>query len=521
MTRNILNLMMVLLIVVVIGITGCGGGGGGGGNPPNNKITAADAGLAQNVLVGSLVTLDGSSSTGADGSLITYQWKFTVKPVGSSAALSNTTVVKPTFTPDVAGVYVINLDVNDGKVNAAATVTITASVASVANSAPVANAGPAQNVVTGIVILDGSGSSDADRDQLTYSWSFTSKPNGSSAALSISNANIAKPTFTADVAGVYALNLVVNDGKANGAAATVIITATAPSANAAPVANAGPAQSVVIGAVILDGSGSSDANGDPLRYSWAFTSKPDGSSAALASATVVHPTFTADLAGDYVLNLVVNDGTVNSAAATVTIAASAANAAPVANAGTNQHVMTGGLANLDGGKSSDANNEALSYKWAFTSKPAGSTAEISGSTTSLPTFIPDVDGSYIVKLIVNDGELDSSGSVITIESINKMQFQFYTLINAEIINGYLPANTALNSSIVNISNESFLLTKLELTNGGIVVWSSDVMNHQLANGQKEGLVISNYSPTLYLGFVAKYYLTDPVSRENFVVTCRL
>ena len=242
-------------------------------------------------------------------------------PNGSSAALSSATVVNPTFTADVAGSYVLNLVVNDGKVNSSpSTVTITASVA---NAAPVANAGPPQSVTTGsVVTLNGSGSSDANGDPLTYAWAFTSKPAGSSAALS--SATVVNPTFTADVAGSYVLNLVVNDGKVNSSPSTVTITASV--ANAAPVANAGPPQSVTTGSVVtLNGSGSSDANGDPLTYAWAFTSKPAGSSAALSSATVVNPTFTADVAGSYVLNLVVNDGKVNSSPSTVTITASVAN----------------------------------------------------------------------------------------------------------------------------------------------------------------------------------------------------
>ena len=76
-------------------------------------------------------------------------------------------------------------------------------------------------------------------------------------------------------------------------------------------------------AVTLDGSTSSDANGDPLAYAWTLTSKPAGSAAALAGGTSARPTFTADAAGTYVASLVVNDGKVSSTSAAVVVNASA------------------------------------------------------------------------------------------------------------------------------------------------------------------------------------------------------
>jgi hypothetical protein len=202
-------------------MAGCGGGSSN--SAQHNEITEANAGPVQNVVAGSLVTLNGSQSTGADGSLITYKWSMTTKPVGSVATIINPTTVNPTFVPDLPGRYTIKLVITDTKaVTSEATVTITAAVA---NAAPVANAGIAQSVVTGTVVtLDGSTSSDANGDLLTYSWAFTSKPAGSSAALS--SATVPKPTFTTDVTGDYVLNLVVNDGKINSAAVTVIITAS-------------------------------------------------------------------------------------------------------------------------------------------------------------------------------------------------------------------------------------------------------------------------------------------------------
>jgi hypothetical protein len=93
--------------------------------------------------------------------------------------------------------------------------------------------------------------------------------------------------------------------------------------NTPPVANAGPASTVGIGtAVQLDGSRSSDANGDKLQYSWTISSKPAGSLAVLTSEKTASPTFVADVAGVYTLALVVNDGKSDSTGATVTVTAS-------------------------------------------------------------------------------------------------------------------------------------------------------------------------------------------------------
>jgi hypothetical protein len=197
----------------------------GGVIPDGANIPIANAGLDQNVNTASTVTLNGSGSSDADvGDTLTYLWSFTSRPAGSSAALSSTTAVNPSFTVDLAGSYVLMLTVNDGKADSVAdTVTVTATTG---NAAPVADAGLDQNVTTNsTVTLNGSGSSDADvGDTLTYLWSFTSRPAGSSAALSSTTAM--NPTFTADQAGSYVLRLTVNDGKVDSVADTVTMTAT-------------------------------------------------------------------------------------------------------------------------------------------------------------------------------------------------------------------------------------------------------------------------------------------------------
>ena len=83
--------------------------------------------------------------------------------------------------------------------------------------------------------------------------------------------------------------------------------------------------------VQLNGGGT-DPQSRPLTYLWSLTTKPNGSTAALSSPTSRTPTFTADLVGNYVAQLIVNNGVENSLPATVTITTT--NTAPVANADT-------------------------------------------------------------------------------------------------------------------------------------------------------------------------------------------
>ncbi len=82
---------------------------------PPNQPPIANAGPDQTVTVGTLVTLDGRRSSDPDGDPITFQWSFVSTPEGSAAELTGADTAQPTFTPDVAGEYIIELTVTDPK----------------------------------------------------------------------------------------------------------------------------------------------------------------------------------------------------------------------------------------------------------------------------------------------------------------------------------------------------------------------------------------------------------------------
>ena len=299
---------------------------GTGPPTPANRNPVAEAGPAQRVDTNALVTLNGSGNDpDGDNNALTYSWELTG---GTGITLSNANIAGPTFTPVAAGTYTFSLTVTDaGTPSASATDTVTITVTVPANRLPVADAGPAQRVETNaLVTLNGTGSSDPDGDTLSYAWTHTQTGGAAPATpITLTGADTAGPTFTPVAAGTYTFTLTVTDDGTPAASDTdtVTITVTVP-ANQPPVAEAGPAQSVETNALVtLNGSGSSDPDGDTLSYAWTHT-QTGGSAPAtpitLTGANTAGPTFTPVAAGTYTFTLTVTDDADAPASDTDTVA---------------------------------------------------------------------------------------------------------------------------------------------------------------------------------------------------------
>ncbi|MEC7241041.1 MAG: MFS transporter [Myxococcota bacterium] len=128
-------------------------------------------------------------------------WTFLAVPEGSSVtedSLVHGSSKTPRFTPDVEGIYVVNLNLSKRGFEADYQAMVEISTE---NHPPQASAGSGENVLTGsTVALNASSSYDANGDDLTYEWTLVSTPNGSSASTaSIVKAD--KPTKVAKLSG--------------------------------------------------------------------------------------------------------------------------------------------------------------------------------------------------------------------------------------------------------------------------------------------------------------------------------
>jgi hypothetical protein len=147
--------------------------------------------------------------------------------------------------------------------------------------------------------------------------------------------------------------------------------------------------------------------GSTLSYS--FTGGQGSIDQGLGSVTSGGTTVVApDATTAYTLTVTNSAGTTVTRSVTVTVQPAGVNTPPVARTGPAQTVDVGTMVTTDGSESSDADGDALAFRWSIESRPAGSTAALSGVNLVQASFLPDLAGTYRVQLVVNDGKVDGT-----------------------------------------------------------------------------------------------------------------
>jgi K319L-like, PKD domain len=262
-----------------------------------------------------------------------------------------------------------------------------------------ADAGPDQFVhLNSTVTLDGTKSFDDNDDPIdSYSWVQTGGP-----AVTLSDPTVATPTFTSDATdATYTFDLTVSSF--GGPASTDSVTVEN-SANVAPVANAGANQTGKTAGttVTLDATASSDANHDPLTYTWAQVAN-GAPTVTLSDPSAAKPTFVVppvDSPGGstFQFSVLVDDGfggTDSASTSVSSVASTPSVGAPtktrLSGSGTTFYVgdvvqlNAGAITNPDGTNPAD-----YSYVWAQSS---GRTTTLSSTTAQNPTFVVPPSGA--------------------------------------------------------------------------------------------------------------------------------
>jgi hypothetical protein len=340
--------------------------------PVPNLPPAANAGNNITItLPVSSTTLNGSGSTDADGTITNYTWTWISGP--ASYTFANAAAASTGLSNLVQGTYVFRLTVRDDD-GATSTddVTVTVNAAPPPpNQAPVSNAGNNISITlpTNSTTLNGNGSTDADGTITNYTWSWISGPT----SYTLANATSVSTALSNLVQGTYIFRLTIRDD--DGATAvddiTVIVNPAPPAANQPPIANAGIDITITlpINATVLNGTASSDPDGNIISYRWSRVMGPI--SYAFGNATTSATVVNILVQGTYVFRLTVTDNSGNTDTDDVhvfvkpaTVPPPAVNQPPVANAGTDIILyLPQNSTTVNGGYSTDPDGLISTYEW--------------------------------------------------------------------------------------------------------------------------------------------------------------
>jgi hypothetical protein len=222
----------------------------------------------------------------------------------------------------------------------------------------------------------------------------------------------------------------------------------------------------------LDGSAShlGENTGDldlVLSFFWELESKPEGSALAdesllQAEGDPAHVTLLPDVQGIYGVTLQVGDGTRLSDDDHVLIQVGGGNTCPTADAGVDRVAQTSVPVTLDGSASSDpeitaggddddsaAEQQVLGYAWHFSLVPAESQlddGDLFYQGTEHPVFIPDVAGTFILQLRVDDGLCASLPDYVAVQVSNGNQPPVADAGSSQLLTPCSPTEVGLDGS---------------------------------------------------------------------------
>ena len=325
------------------------------------------------------------------------------------------------------------------------------------NTAPSAAAGEDVETLPRLVRLNASGSSDPDGNEITCTWTQDDGPFD----LGISGAEYEEIAFAGRAKGTYTFTLTAVDPFGADDEDTVLVTIL----NGRPMAKPGRNRAVDKDDdtdldVVLEGAASRDPNSytgynDIVDYEWQWTSGPqevaliqDGTVQPLrvrpkagpkpAQEPVTRAGFdTSDLGpGAYTFTLTVTDadGLTGEASVEITVNDPGGNGIPIADAGMGMQQHIGSRILLDGHESKDPDGDTLTYRWEQVSGPP---VKIMRANKVKAMVRPTTPGTYVFRLIVNDGEADSAPSFVTVEMVDPKK----TLPVAEILVEGAPRDT--------------------------------------------------------------------------------
>lgn len=375
------------------------------------------------------------TGTDADGNSLTFA-------AGSTAAAHGTVVINTngnfTYNPTTgySGSDSFTFKANDGTVNSAeATVSVT--VAAHVNSAPVATA-ITINAILNTTYSGQLAGTDADGDSLTFSTGSTLAAHG---VVSITTSGAFTYTPNTGYTGNDSFSFKVNDGAVNSADATV--TVHVDSTNTAPVATP---QSIkaTLNTTYSGQLAGTDVNGDTLTYSIGSTLAAHGVVQITTSGAFTYTPNTGYIGSDS-FSFKVNDGTVNSADATVSVQVALPNRAPVATpASINVVFNTQYSGTLSG---TDADGDALTFAAGATAAAHG-TVVINSDGTFTYTPSTGYSGNDAFSFIVNDGTVNSANATVSVQvaaRVNHAPVAMATNINVVFNTTYIGTLTGTDA----------------------------------------------------------------------------